>query len=351
MKKKMVTILTGALAASMLLAGCAANKGLETDDLKISMYKGVEVEEVDKPEEVTDEDVENAINSTLQSNATTKEITDRAVESGDTATIDFVGKMDGEEFDGGSSTDYPLEIGSGQFIDGFEDSVIGHEIGDTYDWNGKFPDNYGNDELAGKDVVFTITVKSISQTEVPELTDDFVNQVSEESTNVEEYKEEVKNQLEEENQQSYEDSLTEEAWNVVLENTEVKNYPEDDVKEFADSLIEQYKTAAQYYDQEYEDFIETQMGTTVEDFEQQVEEVAKENVKQQMATQAIADKENIKLDDETYEKELQKLADLYGYPDVDSIKEAASEDDLKDIVLNNLVKDWVREHCIQVASN
>ena len=350
MKKKVVAILTGALAASMLLSGCAASKGLETDELQISMYKGVEVEEVEKPEEVTDEDVENTINATLQSNATIKEITDRAVESGDTATIDFVGKMDGEEFDGGSSTDYPLEIGSGQFIDGFEDSVIGHEIGETYDWNGKFPDNYDNTDLAGKDVVFTITVKSISQTEVPELTDDFVKQVSEESTNVKEYKEEVKKQLEEDNEQNYEDSLTQEAWDKVLENTEVKKYPEDEVKEFCDSLIEQYKTAAEYYGQEYEDFIETQMGTTVEDFEQQVEDVAKENIKQKMATKAIADKEKIKLDDETYEKELKELADLYGYTDVDSLKEAASEEDLKDIVLNNLVKEWVREHCVQVAS-
>ncbi|MGN1378742.1 MAG: trigger factor [Dorea sp.] len=350
MKKKVVAILTGALAASMLLSGCAASKGLETDELKISMYRGVEVEEVEKPEEVTDEDVENTINATLQSNATIKEITDRAVESGDTATIDFVGKMDGEEFDGGSSTDYPLEIGSGQFIDGFEDSVIGHEIGETYDWNGKFPDNYGNTDLAGKDVVFTITVKSISQTEVPELTDDFVKQVSEESANVKEYKEEVKNQLEEDNEQNYEDSLTQEAWDKVLENTEVKKYPEDEVKEFCDSLIEQYKTAAEYYGQEYEDFIETQMGTTVEDFEQQVEDVAKENIKQKLATKAIADKEKIKLDDETYEKELKELADLYGYTDVDSLKEAASEEDLKDIVLNNLVKEWVREHCVQVAS-
>ncbi|MEO2237704.1 trigger factor [Dorea sp. YH-dor226] len=350
MKKKVVAILTGALAASMLLSGCAASKGLETDELKISMYKGVEVEEVEKPEEVTDEDVENTINATLQSNATMKEITDRAVESGDTATIDFVGKMDGEEFDGGSSTDYPLEIGSGQFIDGFEDSVIGHEIGETYDWNGKFPDDYGNTDLAGKDVVFTITVKSIAQTEVPELTDDFVKQVSEESANVKEYKEEVKKQLEEDNEQNYEDSLTQEAWDKVLENTEVKKYPEDEVKEFSDSLIEQYKTAAEYYGQEYEDFIETQMGTTVEDFEQQVEDVAKENIKQKMATEAIADKEKIKMDDETYEKELKELADLYGYTDVDSLKEAASEEDLKDIVLNNLVKEWVREHCVQVAS-
>ena len=125
MKKKMIVLLTGILAASIILSGCAASKGLETDDLAISMYKGVEVDAVDKPEEVTDEKVDETIEATLQANATTKEITDRAVQKGDTATIDFVGKMDGEEFEGGSSTDYPLEIGSGQFIEGFEDSVVG----------------------------------------------------------------------------------------------------------------------------------------------------------------------------------------------------------------------------------
>ena len=139
MKKK---VLAGLLAGAMILTGCAASTGLETDELKISCYKGVEIEAVEKPEEITDEEVEMAIQSNLEANAVITEITDRAVEDGDTVDIDFVGKVDGEVFDGGSAENYSLEIGSGSFIDGFEDSIIGHEVGDTFDWNGKFPEEY-----------------------------------------------------------------------------------------------------------------------------------------------------------------------------------------------------------------
>lgn len=351
MKKRMVMLLTGAAAASMILAGCSSSTGLETDELTISKYKGVEVEQVEKPEEITDEDVENAIQGTLQTNTTTIDITDRAVQDGDTATIDFVGKINGEEFEGGSATDYQLVIGSGAFIDGFEDSVIGHNIGETYDWAGAFPEDYSNADYAGKDVVFTITVKAITQQEVPELTDEFVKTVSEESETVEEYKEEVKANLEEDAQSNYDSQLSQSVWQAVLDNTEVKKYPEDEVSEISDSLIEQYKSAAEYYGQEYEDFIQTQMGYSVEDFEEQVDEAAKASVKQTMVTTAIAEKEKIQLSDEEYEKQLEQMVEDYGYTDVDSLKESAEEEDLKEIALNNMVKEWLIEHCIQVASN
>ena len=107
MKKKIVVLLTGILAASMMLAGCEGSKGLETDSLNISQYKGVEVDQVSKPDEITDKDVEDAIQATLQTNATTNDITDRAVKSGDTVNIDFVGKIDGVEFEGGSGGQVP----------------------------------------------------------------------------------------------------------------------------------------------------------------------------------------------------------------------------------------------------
>lgn len=345
MKKRTVVLLTS-VAAAMILAGCAGSTGLETDELTISKYKGVEVDEVEKPGEITDEDVEEAIQTALEGNP--MEITERAVQEGDTATIDFVGKMDGVAFEGGSSTDYPLEIGSNSFIDGFEDSVIGHNVGDTYDWEGVFPEDYGNADYAGKDVVFTITVKSISAP--AELTDEFVKTVSEESETVDEYKEEMKAQLEEDAQEEYESTLRQSVWQAVLDNTEVKEYPEDEVKELSDSLIDQYKTAAQYYGMEYDDFIEAQMGYTTEEFEEQVDEAARSSVKQTMVVQAIADKEKIELSDEEYEKQLEQLAEDYEYPDVDSLKEAAEEEDLKEIALGNLVKDWLVEHCVQVAS-
>ena len=351
MKKKVAMLLTGVMAVSLLMTGCQSTKGLENDNIKISVYKGVEVDKVDKQSEVTDDDVNTQIQSVLDENATTKEVTDRAVKKGDTATIDFVGKMNGKAFDGGSSTDYPLEIGSNSFIEGFEDSIIGHKIGDTFDWNGKFPENYGSSDLAGKDVTFTITVKSISKKNTPKLTDKLVKKVSKKSKTVKEYKEEVKKSLEEDNEKTYNDTLQQAAWQKVLDNTKVKKYPEKDVKKIEDSLISQYKSVAKAYNMSYDDLIKQQMGTTVEKFEKQVTKAAKSSVKQTLVTKAIADKENIKLDDETYKTELKKIADAYGYDSVKALKKAASKSELKEIALNDLVKEWLANQCIQVETS
>ncbi len=349
MKKRIMTLVTGILASAAVLTGCSGSKGLETDALSISVYKGVEIDEIQKPAEVTDEDVENTIQSSLQMNATQEEITDRPVEDGDIATIDFTGKINGQEFEGGSSTDYPLTIGSGLFIVGFEDSVIGHNIGDTYDWQGKFPDNYQNAEYAGKDVVFTITVKGIAEESVPELNDNFVKSVSEKSKSVKEYKEEVRKQLTDDNETSYENQVGQAVWQKVLENTEIKKYPEDEMKELSKTLIDQYKSMAEYAEQDYETYIQEQMGYSVEEFEKQVEEAAKASLKQSMVTEAIADKEKIKLSNKEYKEQLKKIADSYMYEDVDALKEAAEEEDLKDIALNNMVREWLKEHSVQVA--
>lgn len=347
--RKRTVILAGLLAVSLILGGCAASKGLETDAIKITKYKGVEVEEVDKPGEITEEDVDASIQATLESEAETTEITDRPVEMGDTVNIDFVGKINGEAFEGGSAEDYPLTIGSGAFIEGFEDSIVGHSAGETFDWNGKFPEDYGQPDLAGADVVFTITVNSITVDNVPELTDDLVKTLSEESTTVEEYREEVKKDLEEQSLDSYDTTLEQNAWQVVLENTEVKEYPEGEVEEYSDSLIQQYKEAAEYYGMEYEDFVQEQMGYAPEDFEAEVKAVAQESVKNKMAVEAIAEKEKIELTDEVYEEQVKTMAEEYGYENADAMKEAFDEDTLKQQALSNLVMAFVKEHCVQVA--
>ena len=133
MKKRLAALFCATLAASMILVGCQASKGLETDNLKITQYKGVEVSAVAKPEKVTDDDVEQYIQSQLTSSATTTEVTDRAAQKGDTVDIAFAGTIDGEAFDGGSSDSYSLELGSGKMIDGFEDSIIGHNVGETFE--------------------------------------------------------------------------------------------------------------------------------------------------------------------------------------------------------------------------
>lgn len=350
MKKRLVMIFAGALASSVILAGCEASKGLETENVKITQYKEIEVDAVAKPEEVTDEAVDARIQATLESNTETSAVTDRAVQTGDTANIDFVGKIDGEEFEGGSSKGYDLAIGSGSFIAGFEDSIIGHNIGETFDWNGSFPEDYGNADYAGKDVVFTITVNSISQSTVPELTDDFVKSVSEKSKNVKEYKAEIKKQLEKEGKANYQSQLNSQVIQKVLENSEVSEYPEDEVEKLCNDTIEQSKMIAEYLDMEYEDYLQ-QNGFTVEEYEKQVEKDVKEYLKQDIVIKAIAEKEKINMTDEMYEKQLKKMVETYdGYEDVDDIKEDVDEEDLKDIVLNNIVVEWLAEHCIQKAS-
>ena len=319
MKKRFAIVFAGVLASSIILAGCEASKGLETDNIKITQYKEIEVDAVQKPEEVTEEAVEERIEMTLASKLETIEITDRPVKSGDTANIDFVGKIGGEAFEGGSAEGYPLEIGSGAFIPGFEDSIIGHSIGETFDWNGSFPEDYGNADYAGKDVVFTITVNSISQSIVPELTDEFVKSVSEKSKNVKEYKAEVKKQLEKEGKENYENQLNSQVIQKVLENSEVPEYPEDEVEKMCVETIEQHKTIATYLNMEYEDYLQ-QNGFSIEEFEKRVENDAKESIKQTMAIKAIAEKEKIKMTDEIYEERLKEMAKLYEYEAVDAIK-------------------------------
>lgn len=349
MKRKIVSLLAMVMAGAVLLTGCQGSSKIETEDVTISKYKGVEVEKAEKTE-VTDETVDAYIESDLQSKTTEKEITDRAVQDKDVAKVDFVGKIDGVEFEGGSAQDYSLNIGSGQFIEGFEESVIGHNIGDTYDWSGKFPDGYQNPDYAGKDVVFTITVKGISEQEVPKLNDKFVKSVSKKSKTVKEYKAEVKKQLEEDAAVTYKETLGSSVWQEVLKNTKVKKYPKKKVKELTDSLVQSYKSAAEYYQLDYETFISQQMGGTVEEFEKQVDNAAKSSVKQQMATEAIAEKENIKLTDEKFEEELEKLAKSYGYESAKALKETAEEEDLKDVALSNLVRDFLVDNCVQVET-
>ena len=344
MKKR---VLAGLLAGAMILTGCAKSTGLETEDLKISVYKGVEIAEVEKPAEIVEEDVEVEIQSILEANATVTEITDRAVQDGDTVDINFVGKVDGKEFDGGSADNYSLVIGSGAFIEGFEDSIIGHKIGETFDWNGKFPEEY-TEELAGKDCVFTITVNAITVEKVAELNDEFVKTVSETATTVEEYREEIKTQLEESAQFNYDYSKKSAAWSKVLENTEVLVWPES-VEEQYNSVIEQYKTISEYYGMEYADFIASQMQATVEDFEAEMLRQVQEAEKEMMAAKAIAEKEGIELTDAAYEEQLANMAELYGYADAEAVKAAAEEEELREIALAFLVMDFVVEHCVQVA--
>ena len=300
MKKRLAALFCATLAASMILVGCQASKGLETDNLKITQYKGVEVSAADKPEKVTDDDVEQYIQSQLTSSATTTEVTDRAAQKGDTVDIAFVGT------------------------------------------------------IAGKACQFTITVNSISEQNVPELTDEWVANNSKSSKTVKEYKKEIKKTLEDQKQEDYDSTLKSEAWQAVVDNTTVQKYSkkqQEKIDEMKNSLIDSYKSYAESQGTDYETYITSSGQYTVESFEQKVEEAAQESEKQTMIAEAIADKEKIKLDDKTYKKMLKEYAKTYGFEDGDAMEKAYSKDTLKEAMLTDLVKDWLVDNCIQKTDN
>lgn len=346
MKKLAVLLLAACIAFS--LVGCGS-KELKDQYVTISEYKGVEIEKEDVTE-VTDTDVDTEINSRLEAAATSTEVKDRAVQSGDTATIDYVGKKDGQEFEGGSATDYPLEIGSGTFIDGFEDGIIGHKTGETFDLNLTFPENYGNADLAGKPVVFTVTVKSIQQKNVPELNDEFVKENSEKSKTVDEYKKEVKEELEKKNKENFEASMKEKAWAEVMDNTEVTKYPEDKVDEMKEQYRSQYEQMASYYGVEFSEFLTQYMNMEEEEFEKQLDEAAKNSVKQELAADLIAKEMKLTPTDKEYEKIFEDYASQYGFTDVDAMKEQIGEDQLKEMAVQDKVLDWVFDNAKQVEA-
>ncbi len=349
-RKSLYFILIGTMAASSLLGGCSMGeqKGLETDDLTISQYKDLEVDASKEGDEITNEEVESQITSTLKNYAESA-ADGYEVQDGDTVSIEYVGKIDGETFDGGSTTGpTDLVIGSNTYIDGFEDSCIGHKKGDTFDWNGAFPEDYGNTDYAGKDVTFTITIDDIKVD--PELTDELVQEISDTSKTVKEYKKEVKKNLEDAAKESAEENFESSVWQLVMDNTTVNNYPEDEVDELCDSAIEQYKSYAEAYDMSYEDLVQNYQNQTVEEFESDLEESAKNVVKQQMVVDAIAEKEKIEPTKKEYKKMYKKIASTYGYEDVDALKEAVSEDDLKDLALSYIVRDWVSDRAVESSS-
>lgn len=257
------------------------------DYIKLGQYKGMELER--SIGIVSDEDVEAQM---LANVGAGEEVKDGTVQEGDIATIDYVGTMDGEEFDGGSAEAYDLEIGSGSFIEGFEDGIIGMKKGETKDLELTFPDYYPEDK-AGKAVVFQVTVQKFTR---PELNEDWVTENTEYKT-MDEYREGVRQQLEEMAVQTAESAMKTSAWSKLLVDSEVIEYPEADVN----NAIESYQKEIQFYADQAgmteEEFLESQ-GFTQEQWDEQCQEYAELKVKQNLIVQGIMDAEGMKLNDE-----------------------------------------------------
>ena len=283
-------------------------KGLNLDDyLKVGKYKGIEAEKVQV--KVERAELADAINADIDAAAKEKDLKKGdKVKEGDTVNIDYVGKVDGKEFEGGSAEGYDLELGSGSFIDGFEEGLIGHKVGDKgIKLELAFPPNYSQEDLQGKDVVFTVKINSAKRTVKPEYNDEFVKTLGD-YDNTKEYEKAVEKRLKKQKTEEADNTQKTEIWSQALSNTEVKKYPEDVVAHYVSAFDEQTDYYAEQYGMERADFIAQYYGASDEEtFKKQLKDYAETLVKQEMLLEYIADKEGITYTDEEAEKLLQDI--------------------------------------------
>lgn len=315
-----------------LKATCITKPEVEVKD-----YKSIEVEKVVNP--VTDEDINKQLDALREKNVTVETVDDRAAENGDDVVIDFEGFKDDVAFEGGKAEDFTLSLGSGQFIPGFEDQIVGHNAGEDFDINVTFPDEYQVKELAGAPAVFKIKLKSISKKVMPELDDDMVKDSTEFDT-VDEYKADVKKKLEEANEKHADSEVEAKIFDKVIENmtAEIPQVMFDNRVNEMISELEQ-RLAPQGISL---DLYMQYTGQTIDTVKKAYAEQAEKQVKLRLALEKIAKLENIEVTEDELKAEFDKLAEAYKL-DVDQIKQFIHDDDLKkDIAVGkavDLIKD------------
>ena len=294
-------------------------------EVTLGDYKGLKVDKVST--RVTQKEVDEEIEKERERNARTIEVTDRAVQDKDEVTLDFEGFVDGVAFEGGKGEDYPLTIGSGSFIPGFEEQLIGAEIDKEVEVNVTFPKEYHSEELAGKDATFKCTVHTITAKELPELDDEFASEVSECET-MDAYRAEVKKNIKERKERTGKEKKENQAVDQAIENAQM-DIPEAMIEfqvrqmadDFARRIQQQGLTVEQYFQF---------TGMTAEKMLEEMRPQAEKSIKTRLVLEAIVKAENIEVSDERVEEELTKMAEAYQM-EVEKLKEFMGENEKKQI--------------------
>ena len=284
-------------------------------EVTLGEYKGVEVKKVDLT--VTDEEIEAELKKEQEKNSRTVNVDDRAVENGDMIKLDFEGFVDGVAFDGGKGENYDLTIGSNSFIPGFEDQLVGAKIGEDVDVNVTFPEEYHAKDLAGKAAVFKCKVNAISVKELPELDDEFAQEVSEFDT-LDEYKADVKKNLEEKKAAEAKTAKENEAVDKAVENAQM-DIPDPMIDSQVEQMINDYARRLQSQGLSMEQYMQF-TGTTLDALKEQVRPQALTQIKSRLVLEKIAEVEDIQISDEKLDEELTKMAESYKM-ELDKLKE------------------------------
>ncbi len=302
-------------------------------DVKISKFDKIDAKKPEYP--VTDEDIENELKSRQNQNARVITVEDRAAQKDDVVVIDFEGFVDGVAFEGGKGENFNLTLGSGQFIPGFEDQLIGANIGDEVDVNVTFPEEYHAPDLAGKPALFKVKLHSITAKELPELDDEFAKDVSEFDT-LDELKNDIKSKLEENNERRAKQEFENDVIDFIISKMKTE-IPEIMYENRIDELVRDFEMRLSYQGMSVEQYL-GYAGMDMATFRGQFKEQAEKQVKGMLAIEAMAKKEKIKALKDDVTKEYKKLAEQYKM-DVDKIKSFINEEDLKkDIITNKTIE-------------
>lgn len=339
------------LAGTMLLSmtGCGNQTAKSyVKHVKLGQYKGIEY--TMDIAEVTDDDIQAKIDAFVDG-VEKESVTGRAVKDGDIVNIDYTGTMDGVEFDGGSDEGHDLTIGSNSFIDGFEDGLIGHNIGETVSLDLTFPDEYPNDpDKAGKAVNFSVKINSISVT--PELTDQLVKDNTDYDT-IEAYKASIKEELEDQNKSTAESNAKQDVFEKVVANAEIDGYDEAEVKRLVDEQFTNFQQTAesyQSYGYGYEDVLSMYGYTSEEELKNGLTDYVKDYLDQKMVIYAVADAEGIKATSEETDAKVQEIMDMYQVETKEEVYDYFGEDYFEITVLSDKVMDFLMENAVQVES-
>ena len=294
-------------------------------EIKLGKYKGVKVEAMDTT--VTDEDVAAELDKVKEQNARLVAADDKAVEDGDQTTIDFEGFVDGVAFEGGKGEDYPLTIGSHSFIDTFEEQLIGKKVGEEVEVNVTFPEQYQAKELAGKPAMFKVTIKEIKVKEYPELDDDFAQDVSEFDT-LDEYKADIKKNLEEKKAQEAEADKESKVIEAIVNDSEM-DIPEKMIEAQSQQMVEEFAQNIAMQGISFDQYMQF-TGTTVDQLTEQVKPQAEARVQSSLVLEAIVKAEKIEASDEEFDEEIKRMAERYQM-ESDKVNELLSDDDKKNI--------------------
>lgn len=337
LRKGLTAVLTVSLCA-ISLTGCGKAYDYDLSEyLTLGQYKGVEL----TTDEI-DSSMQSSIDSLISQHTETNDITDRAAQSGDTVNIDYTGYIDGEIFEGGSATGSDITLGSGGYIDGFEDGIIGMQIDETKTVDCTFPDEYTNNpDLAGKSAQFEITLNTITENVAPEYNDEFIASLeSEDYTTVAEYETLLR-----------ESTVRSLVWNKVVSACTVKAYPKDELKTYYDNMVSYYEKYANQYGVTLSTYITSYAGTDVDTFLTEVTTVAQQYVLSDMVVYAVSRAEDITVTDEQYDEYAAKYAASYSYDTVKAYEKAYGKSEVMRNVLTEVVQDYLVAQSVQAAAS